>query len=587
MTPEDREVQVKYLLASCVKVVAKYAGRGSDPTSIRDFMVTPRATAIARAFWSDLESAWVQYLDAIGAPVAMATPGAVSPTVSNIKPYQFPTLDETSAIGRPPINQPAQPAVAHRSPPRPTPKPMPIVSAGKAAPTEPPAVRAIAEQSSEAAKPVEVVARTPAPAPAAKPSSSPEPSPVLPTKPVDPTPIRFAIPNGRVGTTYQETPVPNVDAPGRVLVTAVTLPPDLGLTYSEAQNSIQGTPVQPGEFQFLVTYRFLDDPPTTAARTAKVTLVITPDPRSLWLNLPSDRSAPFWKEDSDTKILIGPHRRVVAASQRGRSHAHKGLCRDDDFYIDDVAGWSIAVVADGAGSAKYSRRGAQIAVREAGTFLTQLVAGDKGTEILAAANKRGAGAGSDVQDGLKTAIYESVGYAAFQALRAMTKEVETRAAGGMSIDLRDLDTTLLIALTHPTDAGVLVGTYWIGDGAVGIYDRTAGIRLCGKPDGGEFSGGTRFLAPAYVNQTELWNRTQAHVVPHMDALILMTDGVSDPKFPSEAALGRSENWNALWDELTSGAGFPDQTDGVEQSLLKWLDFWVTGEHDDRTIALVW
>ncbi len=54
---------------------------------------------------------------------------------------------------------------------------------------------------------------------------------------------------------------------------------------------------------------------------------------------------------------------MVAASQRGRSHAIEGKPRDDDFalYFDEESEWYVMIVADGAGSAKYSRKGSQIA----------------------------------------------------------------------------------------------------------------------------------------------------------------------------------------------------------------------------------
>jgi hypothetical protein len=372
-----------------------------------------------------------------------------------------------------------------------------------------------------------------------------------------------------------------------IRIISITVPAELSLRYAPATGKLFGVPAKDGEFEVQVGYRFTDEPESAAVRLATLQLVVTPDPRSLWKNLPSDPSIPFWKQDSDSRIVIGTHRRIVAASQRGRSHAHKGSCRDDDFYIDDVAGWSIAIVADGAGSAKFSRRGAQVATREAGSFLAQVLAAEGGAKILEAAAKHAASPTSETEQLFKTSIYETAGYAAHTALKAMNKEVEAALARGLSMTLRDLDTTLLVAISHPVDNGVLVGTYWVGDGAIAICRKSEDVVLCGSPDSGEFSGGTRFLAPAYVAQAELWNRTNAYLLPSFDALMLLSDGVSDPKFPSEAALSKTSNWNSLRDELAQEVGFPDKVDGIEGRLLQWLDFWVTGEHDDRTIAIVW
>jgi serine/threonine protein phosphatase PrpC len=65
---------------------------------------------------------------------------------------------------------------------------------------------------------------------------------------------------------------------------------------------------------------------------------------------------------------------MLAASQRGRSHAHKGDAREDDFFIATGEGWCIAIVADGAGSAKYSRYGSQLICHTIGQFLVKVLA---------------------------------------------------------------------------------------------------------------------------------------------------------------------------------------------------------------------
>lgn len=77
----------------------------------------------------------------------------------------------------------------------------------------------------------------------------------------------------------------------------------------------------------------------------------------------------IFKEDYSHEYITvvenekGPQKDIVAASKRGRSHAHEGKARDDDFniYHNDSNGWYIIAVADGAGSAKYSRKGSAVA----------------------------------------------------------------------------------------------------------------------------------------------------------------------------------------------------------------------------------
>ncbi len=67
-----------------------------------------------------------------------------------------------------------------------------------------------------------------------------------------------------------------------------------------------------------------------------------------------------------------------------------------------------------------------------------------------------------------------------------------------------------------------------------------------------------------------------------DAILLMTDGVSDPRFETDAGLVKPELWDNLWDELKPVV----ESDEVEKNLLEWLHFFEAGHHDDRTLAVL-
>jgi hypothetical protein len=99
-------------------------------------------------------------------------------------------------------------------------------------------------------------------------------------------------------------------------------------------------------------------------------IAFNPDPRSLWKNIETDKNITFYKPDSvceyvkvEEKEETGPRKDIVAASQRGRSHAQEGKARDDHFKLIycDESDWYIIAVADGAGSAKCFRKGSEIA----------------------------------------------------------------------------------------------------------------------------------------------------------------------------------------------------------------------------------
>ena len=78
------------------------------------------------------------------------------------------------------------------------------------------------------------------------------------------------------------------------------------------------------------------------------------------------------------------------------------------------------------------------------------------------------------------------------------------------------------------------------------------------------------------------------IVPVFTALFLMTDGVSDPKFETDANLKSYDKWNELWADLKeNGVELTDDNEEAANQLLNWLDFWSPGNHDDRTIAILY
>lgn len=77
------------------------------------------------------------------------------------------------------------------------------------------------------------------------------------------------------------------------------------------------------------------------------------------------------------------------------------------------------------------------------------------------------------------------------------------------------------------------------------------------------------------------------IVPDFTALMLMTDGISDPFFETDANLAKKEMWDKLWFNLSKEVEFTDDNEQSQYQLLNWLDFWSPGNHDDRTIAILY
>lgn len=441
---------------------------------------------------------------------------------------------------------------------------------------------------------------TPAPTPAAAqaapavaPASAPLPAPPPASELPDTT---FRLPNARAGDAYDQ-PIEAITAPDTVLYCELSSPEGLALALDQATGKLSGTPAEAGEFPLMLGYRYAGEP-SGRLRKAALKLVVNANPKAMWRDLPSDSNDIYWRPDQRCDSVNGPALRMIAASKRGRSHAHVGSFRDDDYGIAAMpdAGWHIGIVADGAGSARYSRKGAAIICEEARNTLQSVLAGERSAAIDQAAQAYQLARRAQKQDPalistlwqtLRNALYGAVGNAAYYAAKGIMDESVRHKEQQPDAAFKDYSSTALIAICKRYDFGTLCAAYWVGDGAVGIYRRQDGITLLGEVDSGEFSGQTRFLESAEVTQEALIKRTRFEIVDDMTALILMTDGVSDPKFETEARLTRPDDWHALWNELDQAVGLGDAAAGKEQKLLDWLDFWSQGNHDDRTIAIIY
>jgi serine/threonine protein phosphatase PrpC len=412
-------------------------------------------------------------------------------------------------------------------------------------------------------------------------------------------------PNGKVNHPYAVPFDPGTHFPDLSEVEFTGLE-NIGLHYDPAAKQIAGTPVLAGDHKIGMNCKRKDWTEGKPLIHRHVTIIINPDPKSLWKNIPTPREIEYFKNDEDkdfvkvtakqTKGFLGLGKKqtarkdMVAASQRGRSHALEGKPRDDDFklHFDSPSEWYIMAVADGAGSAKYSRKGSQIASQTViDVFLNKLseqrdrleksiaaFAADKSPE-----NRKAAG---DI-------LYNIIGNAVFKAFQNIEEEAKTKNAA-----TRDYATTLLVAACKKFDFGWFTGAFWVGDGGIGVYRHEPPLlKILGEPDGGEFAGQTRFLTmPEIMQPAEIYRRLRFDVFDDFTALILMTDGVTDPKFETDANLTRIEKWRRLWDDLNgknednAKVDFSDDSEHADSQLLQWLDFWSRGNHDDRTIAIL-
>ena len=72
----------------------------------------------------------------------------------------------------------------------------------------------------------------------------------------------------------------------------------------------------------------------------------------------------------------------------------------------------------------------------------------------------------------------------------------------------------------------------------------------------------------------------------------MTDGIYDPKFVTENKLEDLDTWNIFLKDLdgnnedSAKVNFEDDSE-IEKQLLNWMDFWSKGNHDDRTLVIIY
>lgn len=422
---------------------------------------------------------------------------------------------------------------------------------------------------------------------AEKPKSQPAPPPA-------PEPDAIVLPNAVAGTKYSASidalagkseakADPTGDAPPLL---------DIGLSLVSVEDgqgfALEGTPNQAGTFTYLIS--------SSGASKEFIKLLINPDPRSLWKEIDPSSEEPYQKDHFACKFLNVGNERIVAGSMRGRSHAHAGTFRDDDFLLYELKGGGYCLaVADGAGYASYSREGSRLAceaLRETvdGPKLAQCMT--RLREILEPLDEDGlrdALSGEEKKKQLTDLMYELHTSLVKAAIERIEQEVRRREGS----EIRDFATTLLYTVLIPAkstrvtlkgkkiwDSGHVALAYGIGDGVI-AHVKGDKVKLLNTPDGGEFSGQTRFLTMSDSIQT-LGSRMKIAHLPELQGLYLMTDGVSDPKFETDSMMEQIDPWYDLQGDLMQQAQH-ESDEALSDWMKEWLSFWSQGNHDDRTI----
>lgn len=360
---------------------------------------------------------------------------------------------------------------------------------------------------------------------------------------------------------------------------------NIGLIFEN--NVIKGIPAISNTFDLDIAFFHVNDEKNIDIKT--VQLFVNADPKDLWKNIPSPENAIFYKPEESSHKGIFLDKKIVIASKRGRSHAHEATFRDDDFAVDQLpAEWNIISVSDGAGSAKMARYGSQLSTQSINDFF-------KNEEVLNEIEKNAIliyNPSEETSKEIETEAKQNI-------IRLLYKGVLNvyhllnETAKEHSFSIKDLHATLIFTLVKKFDFGYVILSFGVGDCPINLINpEFSEVKLLNQMDVGEFGGGTRFITMKEIFNDQISSRFGINCVKDFSKLVLMTDGIYDPKFVTENKLENLESWKSFFHDLDGnnedGMKVDFENDEtIDQQLLEWTDFWSKGNHDDRTLAIIY
>jgi len=401
----------------------------------------------------------------------------------------------------------------------------------------------------------------------------------------------IVLPNGTVGKAYSA----KIDFLGLgwkdVIFSKISENEPTGLSYNNTDEIISGIPKQSGELIFDLLYRIEGEEENSELNSKKIKIIINPDPKSLWKDLKSDETDPFWKVDNVCCSGNFADKKIIVASKRGRSHANVASFRDDDFAFKsfDKTGWNIIAVSDGAGSAANSRKGSQLACELVISYFEEHFTLDSLNEFDTILNDYHNKIGDDTSKKISHFVYNNLSKAAWH----VHKKIEEFSLKSEKT-FKEFHSTLIFALVKKYEFGYAILTFGVGDCPIGLINKDeTEIKLMNWLDVGEFGGGTRFITMPEIFQSDKFStRFGFKLITDFSYLMLMTDGIYDPKFVVEANLEKIESWKNFIEDLKGknednvGIDFEGDANESANNLSTWMDFWSPGNHDDRTLAII-
>jgi len=252
--------------------------------------------------------------------------------------------------------------------------------------------------------------------------------------------------------------------------------------------------------------------------------------------------------------------RILAASRRGKLHAHHGKYREDAYDLGEAAGCQLMAICDGAGSAPLSRVGAAVAARAAISAMKETLSTI--TEPVSS-------------DQIKLALQNALK----NACSSINTEAELRG-----LPAKQFASTMLILIHAPQSNGsAWVGLAEVGDGAIFVQKPSDQggepiLRVYDSGDHGTSAGQTLFLTSSPV---ENWlGRVQTIECPHgISSILMTTDGIADDFYPYKKY---AKDLVKIVDETVLSLPESEQ----EKALLDMTGYQQQASFDDRTILVL-
>jgi hypothetical protein len=295
---------------------------------------------------------------------------------------------------------------------------------------------------------------------------------------------------------------------------------------------------------------------------------------------PKDQTDPVPHEICELKKLKNEWT-VMAASVRGKLHAHRALWRDDAYAFGQANQWTIVAVSDGAGSAKWSRIGARIACDESVKALQEMLSGFALNETI------------EAEIPSEADLHRLKAFLTLGACAARDGVIREAHARGISEN--DLYATLLLVIHGPWKKKDVMGALQVGDGAIGIFTGDDKCTVLCKADHGEYSSETVFLTLwREIIKKPYDQRVVFSVKQDVRCIAAMCDGVSDDLFPEEKRLIelfvgnpvrelRTRDQGPLYGVLRQVTKQPREGEALKD----WLRYEKKGSSDDRTLVLLY